>query len=101
MLAYLAGAIEYAADLGKGWRAELTPFLLQLGHQVYDPALDEMKNLSAEEARDFRAWKTTDLPRFQQTIRKIIAYDLDLIEQRCDYVLCYWDEFAGRGAGTQ
>src|SRR5262249_51301256 len=41
------------------------------------------------------------LPRFQRTIRKIIAYDLDLIEHHCDGVVCYWDQNAGRGAGTQ
>ncbi|HZE25358.1 MAG TPA: hypothetical protein VE054_15285, partial [Blattabacteriaceae bacterium] len=36
-----------------------------------------------------------------QTIQKIIAYDLDLIEHRCDAIVCYWDQYAGRGAGTQ
>jgi hypothetical protein len=101
MLFYLAGSIEYSPDLGKGWRAEITPLLQSLGHQVYDPALDEMKNLTETEAREFRQWKTSDLARFQQTIRKIIAYDLDLIEHRCDALVCYWDQYAGRGAGTQ
>jgi nucleoside 2-deoxyribosyltransferase len=60
-----------------------------------------MKNLTDVEAREFRAWKSSDLPRFRQTIQKIIAYDLDLIEQRCDAIVCYWDQYAGRGAGTQ
>ncbi len=101
MLFYLAGSIEYSPDLGKGWRAEITPLLQSLGHQVYDPALDEMKNLTETEVREFRQWKTSDLNRFQQTIRKIIAYDLDLIEHRCDALVCYWDQYAGRGAGTQ
>ena len=101
MLFYLAGSIEYSPDLGKGWRAEITPVLRELGHEVYDPAEDELKNLSEAEAREFRAWKNSDLGRFQQTVRKIIAYDLDLIEHRCDAVVCYWDEHAGRGAGTQ
>ena len=101
MLFYLAGSIEYSPDLGKGWRAEITPLLQSLGHDVYDPALDEMKNLTETEVREFRSWKSTDLNRFQQTIRKIIAYDLDLIEHRCDALVCYWDQHAGRGAGTQ
>lgn len=101
MLFYLAGSIEYSPDLGKGWRAEITPLLRSLGHEVYDPALDEMKNLTETEVREFRQWKTSDLQRFQQTIRKIIAYDLDLIEHRCDALVCYWDQYAGRGAGTQ
>jgi len=97
---YLSGAIEYSADHGLAWRAELTPFLLALGHEVYDPALDVRKNLSEQEAREFRAWKTTELSRFQQTVRKIIHYDLDIVEQRCDAVICLWDDAATRGAGS-
>lgn len=100
MLAYLSGSIEYSPDLGKGWRGELTPFLRGLGHEVYDPALDERKNLTDEEVRSFRAWKETDLPRYQATLRKIIAWDLDWVE-RSDYVVCLWDRDAARGAGTQ
>lgn len=101
MLAYLSGSIEYSRDYGKSWRAELTPFVRDLGHEVYDPALDEKKNLNDQEVRVFRQWKTTDLPRFQKTIRKIIAWDLDWIEQKSDYVICFFDEAAARGAGTQ
>jgi hypothetical protein len=101
MLAYLSGSIEYSPDYGKSWRAQLTPFLRELGHQVYDPALDEKKNLTDEEVREFRYWKITDLGRFQQTIRKIIAWDLDWVERKSDYVVCLWDEAAARGAGTQ
>ncbi len=101
MLFYLAGSIEYSPDLGKGWRSTITPLLKSLGHQVYDPAEDERKNLTEVEIREFRSWKQSDLPRFQQTVRKIIAYDLDLIERECDAIVCYWDRHAGRGAGTQ
>lgn len=101
MFFYLAGSIEYSPDLGKGWRAQIAPALKALGHDVYDPAEDELKNLSQNEAREFRSWKKSDLSRFRQTIQKIITYDLDLIEQRCDAIVCYWDQYAGRGAGTQ
>jgi len=101
MLVYLSGAIEYSPDHGKSWRAEITPFLHSLGHDVYDPAQDEKKNLTDTERREFRAWKHSDLPRFQQTIRKIIAYDLDRIEQRTDYIVAFWDDHASRGAGSQ
>ncbi len=100
MLAYLSGSIEYSPDFGKSWRAEITPFLRRLGHDVYDPAADEKKNLGDDEVANFRSWKTSDLPRFQRTIQKIIAWDLDWIETRADYIICYWDEAATRGAGT-
>ena len=102
MLAYLSGGIEFAGDKGKGWRRALRPFLEEkLGHQIYDPAEDEKKNLTDEEVTHFRSWKATDLGRFQQTVRKIIHWDLDLIEKRAAYVICHWDREAGRGAGTQ
>ena len=101
MLAYLSGSIEYSPDHGKTWRAALTPFLRSMGHDVYDPAEDEKKNLGETERQEFRGWKHSDLPRFQQTIRKIIAYDLDWIEYRTDYIVAFWDEFAARGAGSQ
>jgi hypothetical protein len=101
MLAYLSGSIEYSPDYGKSWRAEIAPFLRELGHDLYDPALDEKKNLEDDEVREFRLWKETDLLRFQKTIRKIIAWDLDWIEHKSDYIICLWDEAAARGAGTQ
>jgi nucleoside 2-deoxyribosyltransferase len=101
MFFYLAGSIEYSPDKGKAWRARLAPVLKTLGHDVYDPAEDELKSLTEIEAREFRAWKRTDLEGFRRAVQKIIAYDLDLIEQRADAIICYWDEYAGRGAGTQ
>src|SRR4051812_9981145 len=75
MLVYLSGSIEYAADFGKSWRAEITPFLREIGHTIYDPAADEKKNLTDEEVREFRKWKVADLPGFQGVLRKIIAWD--------------------------
>ena len=101
MLVYLSGAIEYSPDHGKKWRAEIAPFLRSLGHDVCDPAEDKKKNLTDEECANFRAWKHSDLPRFQHAIRKIIAYDLDWIEQRTDYIVAFWDEHAAKGAGSQ
>lgn len=101
MRIYLSGAIEYAPDHGRRWRAELTPFLEAMGHEVYDPAQDAKKNLSDYEVEHFRSWKATDLARFKTTVRKIIAYDLEWIEQRTDAVICYWDEHCMKGAGTQ
>ena len=98
MLAYLSGSIEFADDGGKAWRRELTPFLRQtLGHHVYDPAEDERKNLTEEEVAHFRAWETADPERFRQTVRKIIQWDMDFIEQKADYVICYW---GSSSAGT-
>jgi hypothetical protein len=101
MRAYLSGAIEYAPDHGRAWRAEITPFLESLGHAVYDPARDVKKNLTDEEVANFRSWKATDILRFQAVVRKIIDYDLDWIANRTDFIVALWDEHAQKGAGTQ
>jgi len=101
MLAYLCGPIEFASDGGRLWRRKLTPFLCEeLGHRVYDPAEDEKKNLTGEEVANFRTWKKTNVERFRRVVRKIIQFDLDLIENKADYVICHWDAAAGQGGGT-
>jgi nucleoside 2-deoxyribosyltransferase len=101
MLAYLCGPIEFAEDGGRLWRRKLAPFLRdQLGHRVYDPAEDERKNLSEEEAAHFREWKTADLDRFRRAVRKIIAFDLDLIENKADYLICHWPSENAHSGGT-
>lgn len=101
MRAYLAGAIEHAADGGRGWREDLSAFLHEeLGHDVYDPAADERKSLTDEEIAGFRRWKLEDPARFREAVRKIIAFDLDRIEEVCDYVVALWDRAAASGGGT-
>lgn len=101
MLAYLCGPIEFADGGGKLWRQKLAPFLRdQLGHRVYDPAQDEKKNLTDEEAAHFREWKQKDLERFRRVVRKIIHFDLDLIENKADYVICFWGDANGQSGGT-
>jgi nucleoside 2-deoxyribosyltransferase len=100
MLVYLAGAIEYAPDQGRAWRREIAPFLRdELGHRVYDPAEDERKSLTDEEWQNLRRWKTADFARFQETVRKIIAFDLEIV-CRADFVVCCWDKYCTKGAGT-
>jgi len=101
MLAYLCGPIEFADGGGKLWREKLAPFLRDhLGHQVYDPAQDEKKSLTDEEAAHFREWKLTDLDHFRHVVRKIIHFDLDVIENRADYVICFWGDATAQSGGT-
>src|SRR4029450_3813326 len=65
--AYLSGAIEHAADGGRGWREELSRLLRdELGHEVYDPAADEKKSLTEEELANFRRWKLDEAARFRE-----------------------------------
>ncbi len=101
MLGYLAGSIEFSHDQGKGWRKTVRVFMEDvLGHEVYDPAEDEKKNLSDEESANFRLWKTNDFERYREAVRKIIDFDLDLIENRVDYIVCFWTKQSAMGGGT-
>jgi nucleoside 2-deoxyribosyltransferase len=97
---YLSGAIEHSADGGHAWRTRLAPLLRTLGHEAYDPAADEKKDLEEEERRSFRRWKAENPVRFRATVRKIIAWDLERIEQDTDAVVAFWDAAAARGGGT-
>jgi nucleoside 2-deoxyribosyltransferase len=101
MLAYLAGSIEFSCDLGKSWRKTFRAFLEDvLGHDVYDPAEDEKKNLSDEESANFRMWKASNFEKYREAVRKIIDFDLDLIENRVDYIVCFWSKQSAMGGGT-
>ena len=100
MLAYLCGPIEPAEPSGKFWRHKLIPFLRdKLGHGVYDPTEDDRKNLTQQEIENFRHWKMTDMDRFRRVARKIIAFNLELIERKADYVIGYWDSDAIHNGG--
>jgi nucleoside 2-deoxyribosyltransferase len=97
---YLSGAIEHSADGGRGWRADLAEKLSRRGHEVYDPAADEKKDLDERERREFRSWKVAEPARYAATVRKIIAWDLARIERESDAVVALWDDAAARGGGT-
>ena len=101
MIAYLAGAIEYAPDHGKVWRTEMEKFLQEeFGHSCYNPLIEEHKYLTPDESRNFRGYKQTDPLRFQQIVRKLIQGDLRALETKIDYVICNWDKYAVKGGGT-
>jgi len=101
MLSYLAGSIEFSHDQGRSWRKATRRFIEDvLGHEVYDPAEDEKKNLSEEESANFRLWKSSDFQSYRKAVRKIIDFDLDLIENRVDYIVCFWTKQSAMGGGT-
>lgn len=101
MLAYLCGPIDPAEDGGKLWRRKIAPFLRdRLGHRVYDPTEGATKSLTEDEAASYGAWQTTDLDRFRRVVRRIIAFNLELIENRADYVICYLEPAASHDSAT-
>jgi hypothetical protein len=118
---YLAGSIQFSEDMGIGWRQEITPFLEKLGLEVLDPCKlepEKMKNFRPNRLPPFtynlhgekvqiKTWhdlaETNDkrlYKRFQRMMRAVIHFDLDIVEQETDFVICLWTESTGRGAGT-
>ena len=45
-------------------------------------------------------WQKTDLERFRRAVRKIIAFNLDLLEHKADYLICYWSAGGTQGSGA-
>lgn len=101
MKAYLAGAIEHASDRGEAWRTRMSHFLsMELRHDFYNPLIEEKRYLTQDESRQFRMLKMTDLPKFQETVRKLMTGDLKSLTTEIDYIICLWDEAAALGGGT-
>jgi hypothetical protein len=100
---YLSGGMEYAADEGRDWRGRLQEWLeREMGCTVFNPNRESERFLRTYiPGIDFRKLKETDLIRFQQTVAQLVDLDCKEIAERSDYVLCYWDDSAMRGAGTK
>ncbi len=101
--AYLSGGMEYARNEGVGWRRSMEIWLAsELGHSSFNPNVESEKYLRKHRLRgSFRELKSSDIERFQSIVRGIVRLDLDEIARRSDYVICFWDSSAQRGAGTK
>ncbi len=101
MKVYLSGAIEHAPDSGKEWRDDISAFLkMELGHDCYNPLIEEKKYLSQEEREIFRSLKSTDLNEFKRIVRKLMRGDIKSLNKEIDYMICFWDSYAVKGGGT-
>lgn len=118
---YLAGAMEVSADLGAGWRSEITPFFNEFGHTVQNPCDFEPAQLKGLHINRLPETLTTkegkiikpkhwhelkhstnqkDFNRFLTYMRRVINYDIRLIRNEIDYIVVYWNEDTAKGAGT-
>ena len=101
MLAYLAGAMEFAHDGGCGWRADIAHWLQEeLGHGVLDPTVLEHDQLDEADRKRIPALKQNDLEELRRLALKIVRYDVDLVINKCDYVICLWNESTQLGCGS-
>lgn len=95
--------MEYAQNEGADWREEIQIWLRdELHHSVFNPTKESAKYLSKKIPREnFRALKFKDVRRFSKLVAGIVDRDSNEIAERSDYVICYWDRSAHRGAGTK
>jgi hypothetical protein len=103
MRVYLSGGMEYADGEGVHWRREMQTWLeTELHHTVFNPNVESDKFFNAHHPGiDFRTLKKVDLTQYQTIVRNLVEIDCNEIAKRSDYVICYWDDGAMKGAGTK
>ena len=100
--AYLSGGMEFAKGEGIDWRMEMDGWIREnLHHTVYNPNVESVAFLSKKlPGGRFRELKNENIEKYVDVVRNLIDMDSREIAERTDYVICYWDESAQRGAGT-
>ena len=101
--AYLSGGMEYAADEGRDWRSTLQQWLEHDLHcEVFNPNRESDRLFRTHHRNiDFRQLKTNDLREYSDIAAELVELDCKEIAERSDFVICYWDDAAMRGAGTK
>ncbi len=101
--AYLSGGMEYAENYGADWRNEIGKWLKkELKHIPFDPVEESDRFLKSKHPGvDFRDSKLNDVEAHLQIAKEIVGLDSREIILRSDYLICYYDESAQRGAGTK
>jgi hypothetical protein len=103
MRVYLSGGMEFADQQGAGWRDEIERWLAEtLGHTSFNPVTESRKFLERRYAGStVPELKETDYYEYRRFLDDIVEIDSNEVAQHADYVICYWDESARRGAGTK
>ncbi len=101
--AYLSGGMEYAQNNGADWRDEIEAWLKkELSHGSFNPVNASEKFLKSHyPGIDFRDTKLSDLSQHRKIAAEIVRLDSQEIILHSDYIICYYDESAQRGAGTK
>lgn len=93
---YLSGAMDVAPDYGTGWRAILEAFLSKIGITCFNPCREEEKLLGFS-SQYLIALREKDRARYVESVRKIVARDLEVIRTRTRCVVAYLDVHAKAG----
>jgi hypothetical protein len=98
---YLSGGMQFADQLGAGWRDDISKFLRDRNYIPFN--ITELDVAYADAHGDmYRALEDlSDLSERKSNIRRHYIYaDTKLIRDDTDAVIVYYDESVRRGAGT-
>lgn len=103
MRVYLSGGMEYVDGEGVNWRKEMQEWLeTTLNHSVFNPNVESDMFFNTRYPNiDFRLIKRTNLVLYQEIVRHLVDIDCKEIANHSDYLICYWDDGAVKGAGTK
>jgi hypothetical protein len=103
MKVYLSGGMEYAEGEGYQWRQELQLWIEQnLKHVCFNPNIES--NIFFDKyypSVDFRELKTQNIDLYKTIATKLVEIDTTEIAKTTDYLICFWDLGAAKGAGTK
>ncbi len=100
---YLSGGMEYALGEGANWRNELQGWIeSNLKHSVFNPNAESTLFFASKYPDvDFRKLKLEDIEAYTQIVTQLVDIDCKEIADKSDYIICYWDDSAAKGAGTK
>ncbi|MFZ1082521.1 MAG: hypothetical protein WAO19_11425 [Candidatus Kryptoniota bacterium] len=103
LVAYLSGGMEFSENYGADWRNEIEKWLSkELDHEAFNPVKASETFLKSKyPGINFRQIKLDDFEKHRQMAKEIVKLDCREIILRSDYLICYYDESAQRGAGTK
>lgn len=93
---YLAGAMDAAPDYGTRWRVTLEAFFSKLGITCFNPCCEEEMLLGLS-SQDLMALREKDRARYVESIKRLVARDLEVIRTRTRCVVAYLDDYAKAG----
>jgi len=106
MKVYLGGPVSRMPDFGRGFRTEVSKFILSQGDEPISPlekTEDGLLRSLGIDVTEFHAMKHNDTTRarFCEITREIIRLDLELLSNS-DLMLAYWDpKHMGSGTGSE
>lgn len=85
--------MQYCVD-GRGWREEMTEFLIKMGITVLDPYKKPFINAPEEDEqthqRMAKLMENGDYAEVAKHFKKVRAFDLSMVD-RSDFIICYID----------